>query len=1073
MLQSHSSTTQECRIARICRDRYQFRNLLAVVQNEVVEAPPAAARKLARQMNSKRDVLHYPELAVKAGALHAMGMLVSAWHVMLHRHNRTIKTDGMTALTEHLHTALGRETVEALLSRFTMLFPTVEQYVKTGSDEAARPFDLVMALVVHRLAQSNPAFAPFSELLIAPEWEKGLELPAFDRALSVYYENEASHASTGTSILDRLQAPMRAAPHSLEGQIDFILKHWGRFLGSFFYELMRAGDLIREEQKIGLTGPGPVETASYDGLAGDPERFSQDLDWMPRVVLMAKNIYVWLDQLSKASGQPLTRLDQIPDATLDTLSAQGFTALWLIGIWARSQASKAIKQRCGNVEAEASAYALWDYEIAEDLGGWRAFEDLKNRAQQRGIRMAGDMVPNHTGIDGRWVAEHPEWFVGLDAPPFPGYAFDGPDLSSDDRMAIHLEDHYYNRTDAAVVFKHVHRQSGRTRFLYHGNDGTAMPWNDTAQIDFLHPEAREAVMQSILHVARHFPVIRLDAAMTLVKKHVQRLWYPPPGEGGAIASRSEHGLLPEAFEQAMPREFWREVVDRVAAEAPDTLLLAEAFWMLEGYFVRSLGMHRVYNSAFMNMLKMEHNAEYRALIKSTLAFNPEILKRFVNFMNNPDEDTAVAQFGNGDKYFAVCTLLATLPGLPMFGHGQIEGFTEKYGMEYSRAYWDETPDAWLVTRHEREIFPLLRLRARFAGVTHFRFFDFETADGVDENVFAYVNDGDGKPALVLVHNAYARTSGVIRQSVDTGHGDVISVAGALDLPAGETDYLCMKDFNSGLVTLHACKTLHAEGLAFSLDDYQCRVFMDFEGVQATADRPYDRLCEQLAGQAVPDMDEALAALLAAPVQIPFRQLIEACAEDALEDYLKNWFSALEVHAEHSVETMVKERERAALSVALALSTLYRPLVAAWVLLSLPGDEEGVGLSLMQRWRLDDVLRETVDASIRPVALLRLFLSLPPLFFRLSPRVLMTAVLSEESGRRVMGVNRHENVLWFHGESMDLLLAALEIIAPVLARREENFDMQGWTALVETLRDAAAASDYRVETLLERLRETDV
>ena len=68
------------------------------------------------------------------------------------------------------------------------------------------------------------------------------------------------------------------------------------------------------------------------------------------------------------------------------------------------------------------------------------------------------------------------------------------------------------------------------------------------------------------------------------------------------------------FDAAMPDEFWREVVDRVAQEAPDTLLLAEAFWMLEGYFVRTLGMHRVYNSAFMHMLRDEKNAEYRTVI---------------------------------------------------------------------------------------------------------------------------------------------------------------------------------------------------------------------------------------------------------------------------------------------------------------------------------------------------------------------------------------------------------------------------------------------------------------------------
>ena len=84
---------------------------------------------------------------------------------------------------------------------------------------------------------------------------------------------------------------------------------------------------------------------------------------------------------------------------------------------------------------------------------------------------------------------------------------------------------------------------------------------------------------------------------------------------------------------------------------------------MEGYFVRTLGMHRVYNSAFMNMLRDEENANYRSVIKNTLEFDPEVLKRYVNFMNNPDERTAVDQFGKGDKYFGVCTLMATLPGL--------------------------------------------------------------------------------------------------------------------------------------------------------------------------------------------------------------------------------------------------------------------------------------------------------------------------------------------------------------------------------------------------------------------------
>ncbi len=248
-----------------------------------------------------------------------------------------------------------------------------------------------------------------------------------------------------------------------------------------------------------------------------------------------------------------------------------------------------------------------------------------------------------------------------------------------------LEDHYWDDSDAAVTFKRFDRETGDERYVYHGNDGTSFPWNDTAQLDFLSADVREHVIGVILDVARRFPIIRFDAAMVLARKHIQRLWWPLPGSGDGIPSRAQYAISQEEFDRRMPHEFWREVVDRVAAEVPGTLLLAEAFWMLEGYFVRTLGMHRVYNSAFMHMLRDENGTGYRKLIRETLEFDPEILKRYVNFMSNPDEETALEQFDKGDKYFGVASVMATLPGLPMIGHGQVEGFAEKYGMEFRRA----------------------------------------------------------------------------------------------------------------------------------------------------------------------------------------------------------------------------------------------------------------------------------------------------------------------------------------------------------------------------------------------------
>ncbi|MCX7841377.1 MAG: alpha-amylase family protein, partial [Anaerolineae bacterium] len=251
---------------------------------------------------------------------------------------------------------------------------------------------------------------------------------------------------------------------------------------------------------------------------------------------------------------------------------------------------------------------------------------------------------------------------------------------------------------------------------------------------------------------------------------------------------------------------------------PDTLLLAEAFWLMEGYFVRTLGMHRVYNSAFMNMLRDEKNAEYRLLIKNTLEFDPQILKRYVNFMNNPDERTAVDQFGKGDKYFGICTLMSTMPGLPMFGHGQVEGYAEKYGMEFRRAYWDEKPDPWLVERHEREISPLLHRRYLFADVDHFYLYDFYAPEGyVNEDVFAYSNRVGNERALVVYHNKFATARGWIRTSVaykDKADGQLKqkSLGEGLGFSRDPNVFLVFRDFRTGLEYIRRASQLYEQGL---------------------------------------------------------------------------------------------------------------------------------------------------------------------------------------------------------------------------------------------------------------------
>ncbi len=905
----------EFHISRNARERYQFAESLFSYTGNVIFANMGACREFAHRMNQVRDVQNHPNRAVHAGQLYAMGLIDEASHALMARYREQYDPEVMTAGLDWFAAQVGPEKLDAMLLAFVEEFPgssivrgleTPKQWLAGKTEGTPHRAAALEELLLLWTANRNEAFRPFEELFEDRTLAEKTVYRQVTQRLPDYFATRPLIPlpdAKPVSLLDLLRAPAVGSPHSLSDQLALIRRLWKPLLGDSLERLLEiAAEILREEElAIWMQFNPPEEQAAAgarrhghkspfaDGhsdvpVFGDPaneyEKFSPDTAWMPSTVLIAKSTYVWLAQLSKQYGRHIGRLDEIPDEELATIAHRGINSLWLIGVWERSRASKTIKVLCGNSDAVASAYSLFDYAIADDLGGEPAYINLRDRAYRHGVRLASDMVPNHMGIDSPWVIEHPDWFISRQDSPYPAYSFNGPDLSHDGRVEIKIEDHYFEQSDAAVVFRRRDKASGETRYIYHGNDGTSFPWNDTAQLDYLNPAVREQVIQTILHVARLFPVIRFDAAMTLAKRHFHRLWFPGPGSSGAIPSRAEYGMSQAEFDRCMPHEFWREVVDRVAAEVPGTLLLAEAFWLMEGYFVRTLGMHRVYNSAFMNMMRDEENAKYRSVIKNTLEFDPDIMKRYVNFMSNPDERTAVDQFGTDDKCFGVAVMMSTLPGLPMFGHGQIEGFTEKYGMEYRWPRYDESPDPWLVERHQREVAPLLKRRWLFAESSNFLLYDFFHAGGaVDENVFAYSNRNGIERALVVYNNRYGSTHGTIDSSAayaDKGSGGLRQqrLREGLGLSGDSSAVIAWRDSLTGLEYLRRAGDLLERGLTLELHAYQCHVFLDWRELHSTADYPWDRLCDYLNGRGVPNLEDALVNMELRPVHDALRRQLE-------------------------------------------------------------------------------------------------------------------------------------------------------------------------------------------------------
>lgn len=840
-----------------------------------------------------------------AGEIAAAGLLGKIYLYLIGVYEKRTYPSLWNDLDQYLQSHLGKERQFEILLDILDHFPpsfldkdtNLADYLSSPTSGFSHRSLVYKSFLLLLLARDNPSLSPYQDLFTPKDFFSREDVKAFSHTFENFFSQTPVISSTGDSFFSFLKFPFLEHPDSIADQIDYIKRHWSSFLPEdLLREISRTKDFIRESYKEGgparKATPPPGIFPGHDDSGVDSEYFSQDQDWMSNAVLIAKNAYVWLDQLSKKYGREFTTIGQIPEKELAKLVDWGINCLWLIGIWERSPASKEIKRLCGNPEAIPSAYSIFDYIIAEDLGGEESYLKLQEKSTRVGLRLAADMVPNHMGIDSEWVRKYPGRFLSLDEKPYPSYSYTGPDLSGTENISIFLEDHYYSTSDAAVVFKRVDHLKNETRYIYHGNDGTAMPWNDTAQLNYLRKDVRQEVISTILKVAEKFSVIRFDAAMTLTKRHYQRLWFPPPGQGGAIPTRAEHGLSKDEFQQRFPDEFWKEVVERIAEERPDTLLIAEAFWMMEGYFVRNLGMHRVYNSAFMHMLRDENNAKYRKVLLDTLSHDPRILKRFVNFMNNPDEETALSQFGKGGKYFGICTMMATLPGLPMFGHGQIQGLHEKYGMEYKKAYYEEVPDQDLIDRHKREIFPLLKKRSLFSGADHFVLYDFTTHNGsVNQNVFAYSNRLDTQSALVVFNNKWEEAKGIVRSSPLPGEE---KLASQLGLDRDPNTFTIFQDQISGLEYIRPTTDLFDHGLQLALGAYDYHVFLDFKQIEDTGYGDYALLYNEIKNQGVPNLGGRINELRTQEIATSLNRILDLVKAYHVDGY-RNMFKGFRVN----------------------------------------------------------------------------------------------------------------------------------------------------------------------------------
>jgi len=350
---------------------------------------------------------------------------------------------------------------------------------------------------------------------------------------------------------------------------------------------------------------------------------------MDRLIICEINTWVWLHDLEEKTGTRLT-VDKVPAEEWDSLVTQGFTAVWLMGIWSRSPLGRQISQANVDLYGDyaqslldwkmgdlpGSPYSVKEYRVDPRFGGDAALIKLHAALKERGLKLILDFVPNHTAQDHKWVSTRPDYYISG------------------------TESDY-------LKFPRDYFQSSNGVFCK-GRDPFFPPWQDVAQLNAYSIPYRKAAADELKRIATMCDGVRCDMAMLLINRVFSYTWL------------NRVGSSPET-------EFWEDITTGVHVKYPDFIFIAEAYWNLE-WDLMQMGFNYCYDKRLYDRLMVESAETIKLHLQSDLQFQ----SRLVRFLENHDEPRVAGSLPT-PRMKAAAIVAFSLPGAIMLYEGQWDG----------------------------------------------------------------------------------------------------------------------------------------------------------------------------------------------------------------------------------------------------------------------------------------------------------------------------------------------------------------------------------------------------------------
>ena len=480
------------------------------------------------------------------------------------------------------------------------------------------------------------------------------------------------------------------------------------------------------------------------------------------------NTRVWLRRFDKDARK--ATLSDVPADYWDGLLEMGIDFVWLMGIWKtcdsviekycfEEELVKSYSRALKNWKPEdviGSPFAIDDYTVNPALGSCESLIELKMLLNKKGIKLILDFVPNQLSAQSSVIKNNPYVFLGVGK-------------------------EFYDR-DPHTFFQPFESEK---IYFAHGRDPFFPAWQDTIQVNFFSIDARNFLTGILLKLTAMCDGVRCDMAMLPLNNVFKNTW----------------GTILPNYGFEMPKtEFWEVAIPKVKNARPDFLFIAETYWDLD-WNLQQLGFDYTYDKKLTDRLGNALNID----IREHLQAGPEYQRKSLRFLENHDEDRAVAVLGK-DRSKAAAVIISTILGMRFYFDGQFEGKKIKLPVQLGRE-----PEEAPLNGMEDFYAKLLKITSR----DPFKYGEWKLLDPVSSwgnnrtygNFFAWTWRYKEEKRLVVVNYSDALSTCRIKLDV-----------------AGYPDEFTLEDLLNDKSYIRSAEEVFRQGLYIELKPWQAHIF---------------------------------------------------------------------------------------------------------------------------------------------------------------------------------------------------------------------------------------------------------